>query len=204
MARLQLAVCSKLPVAAARRSAVLLPPRKFLSSSSSSSSSSSATDQEPYKSELQDLFDLMEKNGPTTLGSVDDDDLLQPEKILKCGVPESALRFTTTSYDRILMAPHVHPNEHRVVMRVSAEKLHLSPLERGILKEIVGLRLNEEKEELRLTSKQFGSRIENKRHLVSMLDRIVSSSRRLAEEVEKENNAGSSPIENVEAGEVVG
>jgi hypothetical protein len=42
---------------------------------------------------------------------------------------------------------------------------------------------------LRLTSDQFGSRIENKRHLVSMLDRIVLSSQRLAKEIQDGNNS---------------
>jgi len=137
-----------------------------------------------YESPLQELFDRMERDGPTTLGTTE----FTPEKdkYLKCGVPESALRFTTTHYGRLLNAPFVHANEHRVALRVNTNKLPLNDVERDILKEIVGSRLNEDRGELRLTSDQFGSRIENKRHLVSMLDRIILSCQRLAKELEKQ------------------
>ena len=61
--------------------------------------------------------------------------------------------------------------------------------ELDILRHIVGPRLNDEHAELRLTSSVFGSRIENKRHLVSMLDRIILSSQRLASEIQNQQNA---------------
>jgi hypothetical protein len=72
------------------------------------------------------------------------------------------------------LAPHVQPWEHRVTMRVNLEDMNLltTPLEHQILHELVGPRMKGNV--LQLSSNQFGSRIENKRHLVSMLDRIVS------------------------------
>jgi hypothetical protein len=133
---------------------------------------------------MEGLFHTMKLDGPTTLGTTEFSPA--PVKLLKCGVAEHDLRFTTTSYGRLTVAPHVHPAEHRVVLQVSTDKLRLSDgNQRAILKEIVGSRWNEERQELRLTSEQFGSRIENKRHLVSMLDRIVLSSQRLAKEIEE-------------------
>lgn len=107
-------------------------------------------------------------------------------KRLECGIEESALRFKTRCYGRLLQAPFVHPNEHKIVMSVPIADLPLqSDLERDILKEIVGSRWQEETGELRLSSVSFGSRIENKRHLVSMLDRLVLSCQRLAAQVQE-------------------
>lgn len=141
-----------------------------------------------YESPLHDLFDRMHSDGPTALGTTDKDlqleiEMAKNEKLLQCGIPERVLRFTATSLGRTLVAPHVHPNEHRVVLKINTRNLQLSSTEMEILKEIVGNRLNHEREELRLSSNQFGSRIENKRHLVSMLDRIVMSCRRLGSDL---------------------
>jgi hypothetical protein len=153
-------------------------------SSVGSNSNSNSNSNHHYVSPMQDLFDAMKHNGPTTLGTTE----FSPAqvKLLKCGVAEHDLRFTTTSYGRLTVAPHVHPAEHRVVLQVATDKLQLTDMkQQEILKEIVGSRWNEERQELRLTSDQFGSRIENKRHLVSMLDRIVLSSQRLAKEIQE-------------------
>lgn len=139
---------------------------------------------------MADFFDQMERNGPTTLGTDSQDyhEICEARsKRLKCGIPESSLRFSTTSFGRTMMAPNVHPTEHRVVMKVNSKALPLNDgLEREILRGIVGSRLNDERNELRLMSDQFGSRIENKRHLVSILDRIVLSCQRLARDVEED------------------
>jgi hypothetical protein len=111
---------------------------------------------------------------------------------LRCGIPDSVLRFTTTSYGRTMNAPFVHPKEHLVVLKVSTRYLPLTPMEREILREIVGNRLNDDRNELRLASDEFGSRIENKRHLVSMLDRIVLSCQRLGKELEQNEEGNDS------------
>jgi hypothetical protein len=157
----------------------LLKKQAFGSTAVFASSDTGLKD-EPYVSELQDLFDRMERNGPTALGTTD---FFSEKKYLSCGLPESALRFTTSSYGRLLQAPFVHPNEHRVVMTARTEGMSVT--EKQILREIVGERF-QDNSTLRLASNQFGSRIENKRHLVSMLDRIVLSCQRLAKEVEEE------------------
>lgn len=66
-------------------------------------------------------------------------------------------------------------------MKVNIEHLPLNELELELLREVVGNRLKGH--ELRLQSNQFGSRMENKRHLVSQLDRVVMSCKRLAKEI---------------------
>jgi hypothetical protein len=110
-----------------------------------------------------------------------------PPTVLECGVLEDALEFTAWSYGRLQLAPHVQPLENRVVLKVSIDDLPIKTLvEKVILKEIVGKRFNEEKNILQLQSRLFGSRIENKRHLVSMLDRIILGTKRLAKEMEEE------------------
>lgn len=121
----------------------------------------------------------MMKRNETSLGAKWEE---EPPRYLKCGVCEDALRFKTTHYGRMLLPPHVQPGEHRVQLKVFTSDLTLDETELEVMKQIVGNRVNEERNELRLTSNQFGSRIENKRHLVSMLDRIVICSKQLAQE----------------------
>jgi hypothetical protein len=144
-----------------------------------------------YVSPFQDIFDRMHENGPTSLGTTDEIVRFEREweknkKYLKCGIPEEVLRFTTTCYGRTLAAPHVMVNEHKVVVCVNTKYLPLDETEKEILREIVGKRLNDERNELRLQSNQFGSRIENKRHVVSMLDRIILACQRLGRELRGE------------------
>jgi Mitochondrial ribosomal subunit protein len=152
---------------------------------------SSLSIEAPYVSPFQELLDRMHADGPTTLGTTPE--LLeferkraQNQRTLKCGILENNLRFTTTSFGRTLVAPHVHPTEHRVILKINTRNIPLDPTGVLILREIVGNRYNDERQELRLSSNQFGSRIENKRHLVSMLDRIVLSCQRLAAELERD------------------
>lgn len=133
------------------------------------------------------LDDVLSPSAPSPLfGTTNPPQQQSKRTLLKCGVPEEALRFKTTSYGRLWDAPFVSPNEHRVVLKVDVDKLPLNQMELDILKEIVGGRFSEEHQELRLQSVQFGSRIENKRHLVSMLDRLILASKRLAGDVVKQ------------------
>lgn len=152
-----------------------------------------SSDSQSYVSPFQDIFDRMKTNGATALGTTQD--IVEIEnayemnhKKLECGIPENVLRFSSTAYGRTLLAPYVHPNEHRVIMKLNTKHLPFHSInEYEILREIVGDRLNDERNELRLTSNKFGSRIENKRHLVSMLDRIILSCQKLAAEINQES-----------------
>lgn len=108
-------------------------------------------------------------------------------KLLRCGIPEHVLKFKTTSYGRYLEEPFVSPNEHKVTLQCHIRHIPLeTDAQRLVLKEIVGNRLNDETGVLQLSSSQFGSRIENKRHAVSMLERIVETAKTLAARVEEE------------------
>lgn len=90
-------------------------------------------------------------------------------------------------------APYVMTKEHQVTVKVHTDQLPLSKQEMEILREIVGgRRLNDDRRELRLSSNAFGSRIENKRHVVSMLDRIVCSCQRLGKTLQAQQPPDSS------------
>lgn len=100
---------------------------------------------------------------------------------LECGISESVLKFKTTCYDRLRLPPFVQTNEYKVTLKVHIKNLPLeTEQEMEIFKQVVGNRFNEELGELKLTSNQFASRIENKRHLCWMLDRIVLGAKGLA------------------------
>ena len=130
----------------------------------------------PYNSLFEDM-----KAGKTMIGS---EKTAEPAR-LKCGVFEHRLRFKTVNYPRLQLPPYVHPNEYKVTLKVYLNDLPLkTELEKKIFHQIVGTRYVEKFKELRLSSKQFASRIENKRHLTSMLDRIVIGAKQLAKDID--------------------
>mmetsp|Transcript_9896 Transcript_9896/g.10979 ORF Transcript_9896/g.10979 Transcript_9896/m.10979 type:complete len:222 (-) Transcript_9896:156-821(-) len=159
----------------------------FFSTASSSS----------YKSPYSDFFAMMQKNqtslsstGTSTSSSktpATTTTSSSPPEIptLKCGIPETNLKFKTTNYSRLMAPPYIQTSEYKVTLQVKIKYLPLhTPLEIEIFQQIVGTRYDVEKNELKLTSNQFASRIENKRHLCSMLDRIVIGAKRLASEID--------------------
>ena len=154
------------------------------SAAASSSSSSSSSDA------FSEFIAMMERS-ETTLGTDATKPFQTVDEIspkLKCGIPESLLRFKSVSFGRLQLAPYLEPGEFQVGLKVNFEDIPIDgPLEEEIFHQIVGPRFNPERNELRLTSNKFASRIENKRYLCSMLDRIVLSTKRLAKDVEQHN-----------------
>lgn len=135
-----------------------------------------------YVSPYKDFFATMQ-DGKSSLTTVTGKPHEQPPiRYLKCGVREESLRYKTTHYGRAVLAPYLAPMEHRVQLKVFLNDLNLNEYEMDVLKQIVGKRVNEERKELWLTSDQFGSRIENKRHLTTILDRLVMNARKIADE----------------------
>ena len=145
-----------------------------------------------YISPFKDFFEMIQENKITTGTDANDYSEL-PLKTLRCGIPETALRFKTVAYGRLALAPYVQPQEHKVTMKVNLEDIPFdNDLEKEIFFQIVGPRFNDSKQELTLTSSQFASRIENKRHAVSMLERIMESSKFLAKDVASSQSQSSS------------
>jgi len=165
--------------------------RSFTNSSvfpTHSASTSSSTSN--YISPFGAFFESIEK-GQTTLNNNPTSNLSQQQTaipVLKSGIPEHVLRFRTTCYPRLMLPPYTQNSEYKVTLKVSLRDIPLkSELEQQIFFQIVGSRYIVEKKELRLTSEKFASRIENKRYLCSVLDRIVLGAKRLAQEMEKGN-----------------
>ena len=141
-----------------------------------------------YVSPFQEIFGTIQE-GKTFLGTKE---FQYPNvKVLKCGVSEHHLRFKTTTYGRLLEEPFVRPNEHRVILQVAIRHIPLTETQKILIKEIVGHRLNDDTGILQLSSSQFGSRIENKRHVVSMLERAVESAKTLAARIVDEEDSES-------------
>ena len=166
--------------------------------SQTTSQSSSHLVVSPY----QEIFDTI-SNGKTFLGTTE---FQYPTiKTLKCGIPEHKLKYKTTTYGRLLEEPFVRPNEHRVTVQIAIRHIPFTnEIQQHVLKEIVGNRLNEETGILQLSSSQFGSRIENKRHVVSMLERAIESAKTLALRVEEnEENDTSNDNDNNDGDEKV-
>ncbi len=166
---------------------------KFSSAAATSSSNGSNNNSSNYQSPYSSYFNRIKTNAPSPLTGASSPSSSPSPVLLKCGIPESTLKFKTTSYGRLMLPPYVQPGEYKVILKVYGRDLPLTTeLEKQIFAQVVGRRYNAERDELKLTSDQFASRIENKRHLCSMLDRIVLGAKRLAKEIDDSSSSSSS------------
>lgn len=134
-----------------------------------------------YVSTNQEFFEMIHNNKISSGKDADDYSEL-PVTMLRCGIKESDLKFRTVAYGRMDSRPYILPQEHKVIMIVNVSDIPFeTDLQKEIFFQIVGPRYIAERDELRMQSKQFASRIENKRHVVSMLERIMESAKKLAE-----------------------
>jgi len=181
-----LTVARRLLASQTTRTSLCLPFRALSNNAASSASSSSSSSSDTFSN----FIAMMERNQQTSLGT-DTSKPFQSQNDkspkLKCGIPENMLRFRSVSFGRLHLAPYLQPAEFQVALKVYFRDLPLAgDLEEEIFHQIVGKRFNSDKNELLLTSDKFASRIENKRHLCSMLDRIVLSTKRLAQSIKEE------------------
>lgn len=148
------------------------------------------TGQGKYVSPYSDFFANVEA-GRTSLGTTEEMEQRASElqqQCLQCGILESELRFITTSYGRFALPPYVSPGEHRVTVKVALSAIPFeNEREKDVFIQIVGSRYDPKKGDLQLSSEKFASRIENKRYLVDMIERIVSNARELAKEFASED-----------------
>jgi len=155
--------------------------KQNFNTTNTNNSRNNSTKSSTYISPYKDLFDLIDANR-TTLDSASMPPPPAPKK-LKCGITEDHLKFKTTSWGRLAQPPYVMAEEFRITLEVKLSSLPFeSEQEWEIFNKVVGPRVNKEKGVLQLVSNQFASRIENKRHTVSMLDRIVQSVKTLCKE----------------------
>ena len=73
----------------------------------------------------------------------------------------------------------IHPADYKVALFVKLEDLPLSPREMQVFMEMVGPRINPGKRELKLTAERFVNRVENKRYLIYLLEKLLLEARRL-------------------------
>lgn len=68
---------------------------------------------------------------------------------------------------------------------MSIDDLGLQQRELEVFKEMVGRRVNLGRRELKLTCEQFPNRVENKRYVVYLLEKLVAEAKRLTAEEDK-------------------
>jgi small subunit ribosomal protein S35 len=74
-----------------------------------------------------------------------------------------------------------HPADFKVGLVVKVEDCGFqSDLEKDIFIEMVGKRYNTGKKAVRLTSNRFSNRVENKKYLTLLLERLIAESKKLA------------------------
>jgi len=99
-------------------------------------------------------------------------------------VPDHILSFALTStfdHGTGIYFPHMkqNPADFKVAMSVSVDDLGLSDSELSVFLQMVGPRFNTGKRTVKLTSDRFPHRIENKRFLVVLLEKLLAEARRL-------------------------
>ena len=101
-------------------------------------------------------------------------------------VPSDKLRYqfrTTFNHGSAILYPHLkfHPADFKVGLVVKLEDCgFMTDLEKEVFIEMVGPRYNTGKKEVRLTSDRFSNRIENKKYLGNLLEKLIAESKRLA------------------------
>lgn len=100
-------------------------------------------------------------------------------------IPDHKLRFqlkASFSQGSSIFYPHLkfHPADYKVGLVVSTSDLDLSKQELAIFLEMVGPRYNQGKRTVRLTADRFPNRIENKKYLILLLERLLAESKKLA------------------------
>mmetsp|Transcript_15478 Transcript_15478/g.29376 ORF Transcript_15478/g.29376 Transcript_15478/m.29376 type:complete len:252 (-) Transcript_15478:177-932(-) len=148
----------------------------------------------PYVSPYSEFFTNLDA-GRTSLGTTKETEQRTfelKEQRLECGIPESELRFRTASYGRFALAPYVSAGEHRITVKVALSAIPFeNEQEKEVFYQIVGSRFNSKSGDLKLSSEKFASRIENKRYLVDVIERIVTSAKDLAKEIDAGGNTKS-------------
>ena len=101
-------------------------------------------------------------------------------------VPSDKLQFqfrATFGHGTSILYPHLkfHPADFKVGLVVKVDDCGFkSDMERDIFIEMVGTRYNTGKKEVRLTTDRFSNRVENKRYLTLLLERLIAESKKLA------------------------
>jgi hypothetical protein len=111
--------------------------------------------------------------------------VISSEKVLPPRtVPDSALKFklsSTFDHGTGIYFPHMNmnPEDFKVSMMASVDELGLSESELRVFIEMVGPRFNTGSRTVKLTSDRFPNRIENKRYLIVLLEKLIAEAKSL-------------------------
>ena len=92
------------------------------------------------------------------------------------------VQYHIKSFQLRALAPHLHPNEFRVIMSVNLKNMGLDKGGEKCLKAIVGKRYDEKRRILTLQSRRFESRVENRLFLQGLLKVLVKETEQLQKE----------------------
>eukprot|EP00522_Entomoneis_paludosa_P004965 CAMPEP_0172470506 /NCGR_PEP_ID=MMETSP1065-20121228/66507_1 /TAXON_ID=265537 /ORGANISM="Amphiprora paludosa, Strain CCMP125" /LENGTH=256 /DNA_ID=CAMNT_0013228455 /DNA_START=255 /DNA_END=1025 /DNA_ORIENTATION=- len=157
---------------------------KFFSSETAASSEGASKKKSfSWVSRFDDVFD---PTAPDPVwGTEPPAVLFDGTKVMECGILEDDLKYRTSHFEKGDVEPFIHLNEHRVAVHVAFDLLPLDEMGREILRQVVGERRYDlRKKELILQCNYFASRIENKRYLVKMLDKLILSCQRITKDLD--------------------
>jgi hypothetical protein len=89
----------------------------------------------------------------------------------------SKFRYKTNMYQRYALAPHIHPAEFKVGLKVFLRDLGLSKAEEAVLIELMGPQYHPGKKEIALNCSKFQSRVENSKYLTHLLETLIEESK---------------------------
>ena len=101
-------------------------------------------------------------------------------------IPDSALKFqfkATFTHGSAIFYPHLkhHPADYKIGLVVKiADMGFKSDLERQIFIQMVGPRYNGGRQEVRFTCDKFANRLENKKYVTYLLEKLVAEAKHLA------------------------
>ena len=147
-------------------------------------SKSTTNSNNKYESPLAPFFKQV-KSGRTSSGLTANAPLVDTSNFskLECGIDEQDLRFKAVSYERMTLPPFVQGGEFKITLKIDLADIPFeNEAEKEVLLEMVGNRYDEKRQRILLNCDKFSSRIENKRYLVALLDRLVMTSRKLVKE----------------------
>jgi hypothetical protein len=101
-------------------------------------------------------------------------------------IPDEALRFqfkATFTHGSAIFYPHLkhHPADYKIGLVVKIADLGFkSDMERQIFIQLVGPRYNGGRRDVRFTCEKFANRLENKKYVTYLLEKLVAEAKHLA------------------------
>ena len=101
-------------------------------------------------------------------------------------ISDDKLRFqmrATFTHGSSIFYPHLkhHPADYKVAVVVNVADLGFSNnTERAVFIQMIGPRFNQGKNEVRLTAEKFANRLENRKYLIYLLEKLVAEAKQIS------------------------